>query len=407
MSELILQWIWRKQVYDPASLYTTTGEKVEIISPGLPYPFGPDFEGAQVRINGLLHVGSVEIDLYPSLWYAHAHHLNPLYERVILHVVWKASRENCTYDKGGRVIPILALSSAVNESAIQRLSPKQVTFPCAAIARTLSESVWTAVYEEWAEQRLHERCQSYQNEGEFLQGFWSALLRGIGAPQGDSFQRIAKALPWTILKRHAPTLLSKEAALMGTAGLLESVGAPSDPYEKELLSAWRFLQRKFGWTPLQLHWHPTRPPLSPWRKLAQLAALVHNYSELAELFYHPPLKLPPLSPYWQSHWAWQRPLSRPLMHSSPLLLHNLLVNAIYPFGIYYFQVTGQAEAALQMRERFRRLPPENHRYARLYATYAYVAQNAWQTQGQIQLWRQGCEKQRCLTCRIGRLLLQQ
>ncbi|RMF45782.1 MAG: hypothetical protein D6750_11335, partial [Bacteroidetes bacterium] len=86
-------------------------------------------------------------------------------------------------------------------------------------------------------------------------------------------------------------------------------------------------------------------------------------------------------------------------------LHKVAINAVYPFAMYYHRLTGQLEKALEVLERFRSLPAENHQYARLYARWAYPAENAWQTQGQLQLWREACLAQWCLTCEVGRYLL--
>lgn len=405
VSELLLQWIWKNRLYEPHRLRTLTGEAVEVKDPGSFYPQGPDFQGVQILIGDVLWIGSVEIDMEPSLWYAHAHHENPTYRSVVLHVVWKAGQGACTHDIDGREVPIVALAPAVRETILERLYPKGRSFPCAGLAQTRSAAEWHALYDKWGELRLRGRHQSYRDEAEMLQAFWRALLYSFGVPDGAPYREIADALPWAILNRYAESLLLKEAALLGVAGLLESVSPSQEPYERSLLETWRYLQQKLGWRPLALKWRTSRPTASPWLRLAQLAALIQGYPTLLGLFLHPPADLPLPSPYWQQHWAWQRPLTHPLRRFPPLLYQNILINAIYPFAIYYLRSIGRIEEALEVVERFRRLPPENHTYARLYARYAYPAENAWQTQGILQLWREACQPQACLSCPIGIAIL--
>ncbi|MEN3041252.1 MAG: DUF2851 family protein [Bacteroidia bacterium] len=405
ISELLLHWIWKHRLYEPGALSTLEGYSVEVLEVGHPQSQGPDFQSVQVRMNGIVWIGTVEIDTTPDLWYVHKHSENPAYCSTILHVVWKASPPATTVDANGRAIPILPLAPAVREDILQQLYPGRRSFACASLARSIPESEWLNLYESWGEKRLLKRHQGYRSERELFEAFWQTLLYSLGSPDGQSFQQIAKSLPWSVFSRSAETLIQKEAALFGMAGLLENLPKAQSPYEHELLETWHYLRKKHSWTPLQLRFRLARPAASPWRRLAQAAALIHAYPLPVSLLLHPPASLPTPSPYWCEHWAWQKPSARPLHAASPLLYQNVLINALYPFGIYYLRYTGQIELALDIVEKFRRLPPENHTYARTYATYAYPARNAWQTQGQVQLWREACQPQACLSCPIGKAIL--
>lgn len=404
--ELVLSWLWQRRLYAPAALRTTCGQEVEVVSPGRPGEgAGPDFVGAEVRIEGLRWLGAVEVDTRPEAWYAHRHHENPLYRTVVLHVVWEASPQQVTVDIEGREIPILPLAPAVPAERLQAVWAGRTPFPCAGIARLAPAALWYGLYNRWGEERLRARHRTYADKQAFFQVFWEALAYSYGAPDGEPYRRLAEALPWATLARYTEDLLNKEAALLGVAGLLEAVKPPQDPYEEHLLASWRYLQQKHGWRPLALRWKPTRPQASPYVRLAMLAALVEAYPRPDPLLEALPAALPLPSPYWCAHWAWQRPFPVPLRKPSSTFLHRVAINALYPFAVYYFRLTGRLERALETIERFRDLPPENHRYARLYARYGYPAGNAWQTQGQIQLWREACLPQRCLDCEVGRYLL--
>lgn len=407
ISELLLHWIWQKRLYHPEALRTLSGEEVEVLAPGrAAEKEGPDFLGAEVRIGGMRWVGNIEIDRTPAQWYAHHHHENPQYRTVVLHVVWEAPSSAVTVDDLGRRVPILPLASAVPEVQLRRLLPEKAPFPCAGIARLAPESLWHALYDSWAERRLRARHQTYRSTEELFQAFWEALAYSFGAPQGATFREIAQALPWAWLQRYAETRLDKEAALLGVAGFMEALKTPTDSYEEALLARWHYLVQKHGLQVLSLRWRPSRPAAAPPLRLALLAALVDHYPRLAQLLEAPLSQLPLPSPYWQEHWGFQKKLSSPLRRPSAFLLRNLQINALYPFAIYYLRASGRVEAALEILAAFRALPPETHKYTRLYARWAYPAQNAWQTQGQLQLWREACMPQVCLQCQVGQFLRQ-
>ena len=86
--EGFIQFIWKHRLYKGQSLYTSCGQKLEILNPGVENPHGgPDFLNARIRIDRLLWAGNVEIHRRASDWYRHRHHLDPAYNNVILHVV--------------------------------------------------------------------------------------------------------------------------------------------------------------------------------------------------------------------------------------------------------------------------------------------------------------------------------
>ena len=83
--QLQLTWCRTK----PGSIITSTdGENVTVLSPGTwNLEAGPDFLNARLAIGGREYQGSVEIHKKSSDWVLHGHSSNPLYNKVILHVV--------------------------------------------------------------------------------------------------------------------------------------------------------------------------------------------------------------------------------------------------------------------------------------------------------------------------------
>jgi hypothetical protein len=87
-SEAFLQWIWENLLFDFTDLRTTSGLSITILNPGKKNASdGPDFKQAAIEINGLRWHGDIELHTKSSNWKSHAHHSDPNFNTVVLHVV--------------------------------------------------------------------------------------------------------------------------------------------------------------------------------------------------------------------------------------------------------------------------------------------------------------------------------
>jgi len=87
IGERAIQRLWAAhEVRGP--LLTLTGTPIEVLSPGdWNRSGGPDFLGAELKIDGQRRRGDVEIHLRWDDWNAHGHQRNPNFNGVILHAV--------------------------------------------------------------------------------------------------------------------------------------------------------------------------------------------------------------------------------------------------------------------------------------------------------------------------------
>ncbi|HRP01122.1 MAG TPA: DUF2851 family protein [Candidatus Kapabacteria bacterium] len=86
--ELFYQKKVFNSISDPSSLFTTTsGKRLQFLSPGKIKRTGPDFEDIAILINGFLVVGDCEFHINSSDWVGHRHEDNDKYKTVILHIV--------------------------------------------------------------------------------------------------------------------------------------------------------------------------------------------------------------------------------------------------------------------------------------------------------------------------------
>ncbi|TAK60251.1 MAG: DUF2851 family protein [Bacteroidetes bacterium] len=116
--ERFLKQLWKHQNFATDILRTTDDRKIEILQPGTPnFDGGPDFQNAKVRIGGVVYRGDVELHQNFDDWVKHSHHRDPNYNRVILHVVFRAERLNAaTTTASQREIPALVLEHYLTSS---------------------------------------------------------------------------------------------------------------------------------------------------------------------------------------------------------------------------------------------------------------------------------------------------
>jgi hypothetical protein len=88
VSEHLLQKIWMRRELDLARLQTVAGEPIRVLRAGRWNRLGgPDFVDADLEVAGDRISGDVEIHFRQEDWFAHRHHRDPAYDRVVLHLV--------------------------------------------------------------------------------------------------------------------------------------------------------------------------------------------------------------------------------------------------------------------------------------------------------------------------------
>ena len=72
--EQLLHYVWKHRLFSPRPLFTTRGERVEVVDPGLPNAnAGPDFFNAKIKMGGIIWAGNVEIHDLASQWHLPGH----------------------------------------------------------------------------------------------------------------------------------------------------------------------------------------------------------------------------------------------------------------------------------------------------------------------------------------------
>lgn len=415
--EQLLHFAWKHKIFPLTGLKTTDGETVEVIDAGFPNSHaGPDFFNAKLKIGGVLWVGNVEIHEKSSYWYSHAHHLNPAYANVIMHVVVEADAEITRFGSSKK-IPQLVIACPDEVRRKYTLLKRTDTYPaCYSIIRqipAMTMHAWlTALQAERFDQKaaiINERQQLCN--GNWEQALFITLARNYGfGLNGDAFEAWAKRIDLAVVGKHRDNILQVEAIFFGMAGLLEE--HLDDPYYLALQKEFHYLRHKFSFpSPLQAElWKllRIRPQAFPHTKIAQLAylyqhqeALFSKIMEAKDVETAKALLQTSISAYWKNHYLFGKETFMTERAMSDNSLNLLLINTVIPFLLAYGKHKGNNELCYRASEFLEQLKPENNYITRQWERFGIHADHAADSQALIQLRKEYCDKRDCLRCRIG------
>ena len=419
--EELLQFIWEQRLFDQHALRTVDGHVVEVLRPGrIQDDSGPDLSGAEVRIDGQLWSGTVEVHLRSSEWNAHGHQYDPAYENVVLHVVYEHDAEVRTLR--GHALPTVELMPRISTDSIALhydLMRGRGFVPCAERVVQVDPLRTSA----WLERVLIERLERKTLEVEALYQqlnndpaatLYHMLARAFGAKvNAVPFGMLAHALPLRTVLRYRDDVVRTEALLFGQAGLLQVDFVDEHP---------RILQQEHALLSRMLDLRPApvaawkfarmRPVNFPTVRIAQLAQLLMRcdghfgalleVEQLADLYQVLDVEA---SAYWTDHYTFDRPATSRPKRMGRTAADHLIINALVPtlFALGRLQGrTSLGERALGLLEQ---LPAEHNQILAGWSELGLKADHAARGQALIELKNSYCTARRCLSCGIGNQLL--
>jgi hypothetical protein len=413
--ERLLQFIWQFQYFNSGELKTTTGEELQIISPGIYNSNqGPDFTDAKIKIGHTTWAGSVELHIRASDWNRHKHQLDKNYHNVILHVVWENDFPNYN-------LPMLNLENRIAGALLERykeLMNAQGFIPC---ERSIS-SVKPLVMESWKERLLAERLIRkssaverflLQNNRHWEETFWWLLARNFGIKiNADAFESMARSIPVNVLAKHKNQIHQLEALLMGQANLLDQQFG--DDYSILLQREYKFYRRKYKLSPgaITPFFLRMRPGNFPTIRLAQLAMLIHNSEHLfSKIKSTDSLKDVKkwlgvtANDYWHYHYRFDEPSSYKKKKLGAAMVDNIMINtvcsALFAYGHFHNEPKYKDRAVRWLEE----ITAESNSITKGFEQFGVENKNARDSQALIELKNEYCSKKKCLDCAVGNALL--
>ena len=417
MTERLLQFIWQFQYFNVRELQTTAGEDICIIHPGTFNAHqGPDFLEAKLRIADALWVGHVELHLASSCWNKHAHHLDPNYDNVILHVVWTDDRETAA-----RGIPKLVLQDRIHKLLLQQYGiwmNSRSFIPCAQYVHFADDIIWLSWKERLLVERIRRKCLQVeellnQHYFHWEKTFWLMLSKNFGlSVNAEAFGDMAASIPLSLLWKHKNEVNQLEALLLGQAGLLE--GTFTDSYPQMLQKEYAFWRTKYSLEKISvpIHFLRMRPASFPTVRLAQLAMLIHqspplfaavrDASDIRELR---ELLRVEASHYWHYRFGFDEPSAFQPKRLGMQMVNNIIINTIIPMVFAYGHLHKEEGYQRKALEWIRELPAEKNAVSIQFNKLRISSASAGDTQSLKELKTQYCDQRRCLDCAIGAAIL--
>ena len=424
-------------------LITERGKPLKIIYPGrINDDRGADFRDAVIATNRGLIKGDIEVHVKSSDWQAHRHHQDPVYNRVILHVVMWHNTKTATNLQNGKGIHILALHKYIKSPISQwldRIEPlATLNMPCLKASERLTTGIMAEFLDSAGEERFLAKAVKFQADlvqMEASQSLYQGIMGALGYSKNKlSFLELAHRLSLQVLESTTIDKISdgeylarQQALLLGTAGLLPSQ-RQNGHQENELDGKWiDKLERLWTSYPhnkaMSLNaWHlfKVRPNNSPIRRLAAMSYLLLRYrrkgifEELVNLVKEVPISqgyhkleeglVVTADGYWTSHFDFgssSRIRNQSLIGSRRA--DDIVVNVLLPFTLAWSKVTSQPELERKAFDFYHHYPRlavnsvESHTRNQL-GLSSNLVNSAQRQQGLIHIYKTLCTQGRCSSC---------
>ncbi len=421
LPETFLHFIWENRLFYTGNQQTVNGEPLEILRTGTKNSHaGPDFFNARVKIGKTVWAGNVEIHKKASDWGRHNHGSDKSYENVILHVVEKADKS--LFRENGTEISTFEMSWPRRYTQnFQEMLEARTWIPCQKNLYRIDPMVLRLGFHRLMIERLERKTCEIENRmketnNNWNEAFYQMLARMLGfRVNALPFELLAKAVPLRILFRHKNSFFQLEALLFGASGLLHEA-LLGDDFFLQLREEYSFFHQKYAIKPVESHlWKfmRLRPVNFPTIRISQLAGLIYQtsglFSKAMEAETLPDLKglfHVKASPYWESHYRFNKPAAR----SQPkelgdLSVNTLIINVVVPFLFVY----GEHQEKPRLKDRalafLEQLPPEKNAVTRKWSSLGVKPWSAFDTQALLWLKKSYCDQKKCLNCPIGSKLV--
>lgn len=419
--EEFLCFVWEHRLFLRNGLCTTSGKPVAVLCPGRRNMHaGPDFTDAWIRIGAVDWAGNVEVHQRSSLWRQHGHHLDPVYNSVILHVVHQYEDEiinsagqqvhTCVLRIPGPITELLKnlISRSGWPGCAPYLNGLCRPFPFEWIRQLGSQRI--AIKSRPAASILFDRALSRE------EALYRLLARGFGLPVNRlPFEKLTAGIPYSLLCENRHSLTDLEAILFGQAGFL-SQGHTLGPYAASLLERYQQFNKFLYTGSMASHlWKylRLRPAAFPTVRIAQFASLLHHriplMSSIIEAGNLPELEQQfrvKASIYWDAHYLFQKTSPQAPKFLGTHASHILIINIVVP----YLRALGLTERSKKYIRKAVHLmlevEAESNHVIKKWITFGARPANALESQGLLQLHSVYCSQNRCLDCKLGRSIME-
>lgn len=419
-SEDLLHYVWKFRLFKQSDLFTTEGEKIEIIDPGMHNTnAGADFFNAKIKIGDKMWAGNVEIHINSNDWYNHKHHLDKNYNSVILHVAEQIKRDVIN-EKGMKVSQMQLIVPEKVRHGAGHLLQSISSIPCKNDLPEVDKNTIRSWLNVLAIERLERKTNDIYNHlsrfnNSWDQTFYVLLSRNYGfGLNSEEFERLALSLSYNIIQKHSNNIFQMEALLFGQAGMLQNETILDD-YYISLKKEYEFFRHKYQLKPLEAHLFKklrVRPGSFPQLRIAQLAALFVQsgrlFSTVIEIEDYKRLRLyfqSTVSEYWKTHYSFGKPSKESKKFLGDASLNTIIINTVVPILFAYGKKNDQEKYCDRSLAILEEIKPERNSIVEEFKEAGITPNSAFDTQALIQLKKEYCDNRKCLYCKIGYKIL--
>lgn len=387
IDEILIAKIWENRDFKGSELHSLDGKKIEVLSVGIEnQEEGADFRNAQIRIDGEIISGDIEIHVRSSDWILHKHQLNPKYDRVILHVVmWHDAKTLMTKKYNDERVPIVELCDQLSSDIVD-IWQKYKSDGKGLIQsnpylqyKIMDREKLARLLDEMGDLRFEEKVKRFEERlatKTFEQLIYTGLFEAAGYSKNRiPFLKLTKSIEPLDVFNFEPHELT--AILLGCAGLLPSQNPTPTELKGEALKIanrfqkiWDLKRQQFNldaipresWKLLKI-----RPNNSPIRRIIAISQILTSHGDklFARLLESVNsnnstgesekiiknlrlLLMPKASDFWERHFDFDKS-SQP--KTSFLIGENraddIIINVVLP--LLYLYARRKSDQALQNR----------------------------------------------------------
>ena len=420
MKEEYLHYLWQLKRLPFNKMKLVDGRPITIKNTGwLNYDAGPDFFNGKIEIDGLDWSGNIEFHVKSSDWFTHGHQHDDKYNNVILHVVYKHDRDVFIDEKP---IPTLQLKEFIDYKHLDRFNQLLKThqrIPCATSFPSeninVEHQITIALF-----QRMQRKAQRLEQVlGRDKENRKKALLISViqsfgGRANKLSFLELANILPIDIIAKESWNQTRIESIIFGCSGMLND--SCEDLYYEQLQNEWTLLKSKHQLQEMSCaSWSfgGVRPSSFPTMRLAQLSAFLSSWDIAIDINDSATLILEkflnhfnnPPNEYWRTHVRFNKTSKSHQSIMSKKAQSLVVINGLVSYLIYVNQLTDRYDLIDKAQNILESLPPEQNYIVKAWRKLGVKPKNAGESQGLIELKNEFCNFRRCLSCKIGHVVM--
>lgn len=416
IDEKFFQYLWNEQLLDLKDLVSNNAKRIKILDQGTQNIYaGPDFLNAKITIDGMIFHGNIELHIKSSMWNLHGHQNDTKYDNVILHVVLEDDKS--IRNSKGQEIETIELKEQLSNSYFLKLKNSNFSKnkdQCANVISEMEGLSRLSFLDRLFLERVEEKVDYILNLKSSSNYCWNkVLLHQLAKSLAYSNSKVMTDLIDKIEIRDLLQIrwssVKVEAYFQGVSGFLDEVNY--DQYFEDLRKEYDFLKVKYRLSELDVRiWNKgkVRVYTTPKRVIGYLSLFVskhlHNWTDIIENFsieYITTLLKDLDSTYWSRHFDFGRHLKKENKFLNESRVNLLVINVFIPL---YLAIIKE-ESTGEFLEELMTIKPEVNNIVNQWKKNGVKITSLWDSQAILQLDKQYCSRNKCLSCRIGKSIL--